>query len=371
MTTISKTRIRLVDLGAQYETIKEEIAEAVDRVLGNASFILGPEVAEFERAFADYVQAREAVGVASGTAAIHLALQACGVGPGTEVITSAHTFIATAEPISLLDATPVFVDIDPRTYAIDPQAVEDAITERTRVIMPVHLYGHPAPMAELREIADRRGIRLVEDAAQAHGAEYEGRRCGSMGDLACFSFYPGKNLGAYGDAGAVTGTDEALLARVRRLRDHGRISKYEHIEVGYGERLDALQAAILSVKLRHLEDWILARRHAAGILSTLLTEGGIEPPYEADGSRHAYHLFVIRSPRRDEWLDALRQRGIEAGVHYPIPLHRQPAYATGIRYGSLTETERAASEVLSLPLYAEISEDDLHEIASRVLELPR
>jgi dTDP-4-amino-4,6-dideoxygalactose transaminase len=361
-------KVPLVDLKAQHETIQADIAIAIQRVLDTTSFILGEEVETFERSFAAYVQAGAAVGVASGTAAIHLALQACGVVPGDEVITSAHTFIATAEPITHLGATPVFADIDPRSFTIDPDQVESLITARTRVILPVHLYGHPAPMTELREIADRHGLRLVEDAAQAHGAEYQGARCGSLGDLACFSFYPGKNLGAYGDAGAITGNDFALTEHVRRLRDHGRTSKYEHEEVGYGERLDALQAAILSVKLRHLEDWVLARRHAAERLSELLHGSDVELPSEAPGVRHAYHLYVIRTGRRDALLAHLRERDIGAGVHYPIPLHRQPAYASGARAGTMVETEAAAAEVLSLPLYPEITEAQLEHVAGAVRE---
>lgn len=361
--------IPLVDLKAQYESIRSEITEAIDRVLQSATFVLGEEVVRFEAAFANYVQADSAVGVASGTAAIHLALQACGVGPGDEVITAAHTFTATAEPICHLGATPVFVDIDPATYTIDPDRVESAITDRTRVILPVHLYGHPAPMDELRDIAGRHGLRLIEDAAQAHGAEYRGRRCGSLGDLACFSFYPGKNLGAYGDGGAVTGNDEGLLAHVRRLRDHGRTSKYEHVEVGYGERLDALQAAVLAVKLRHLDGWVQARRRAAARLDSWLTGTSVIRPVEALDVRHAYHLYVIRSTGRDSLLESLKERGVGAGVHYPVPLHRQVAYSTVARSGELTETDRAASEVLSLPLFPEITDDQLRTVADHVREL--
>jgi dTDP-4-amino-4,6-dideoxygalactose transaminase len=362
-------RIPLVDLKAQYRFIRTEVDAAIERVLENTSFILGEEVRTFEDAFAHYVGTEETVGVASGTAAIQLALHACGVGPGDEVITTAHTFIATAEPISLLGATPVFVDIEPETFVVDADCVEDAITDRTRVILPVHLYGHPAPMAELRDIADRHGLRLVEDAAQAHGAEYRGSRCGSLGDLACFSFFPGKNLGAYGDGGAVTGRDAGLVARVRRLRDHGRTSKYEHAEVGYGERLDALQAAILGVKLRHLDDWVEARGRAARVLSAGLVGTSVRTPVTRDDVRHAFHLFVIRTERRDELLKGLQERGVSAGVHYPVPLHRQPAYASGCRSGALPETEAAADSVLSLPVYPEITDAQLEYIVEQVREL--
>jgi dTDP-4-amino-4,6-dideoxygalactose transaminase len=265
----------------------------------------------------------------------------------------------------------VFVDIDPVSYNVDPNRVEDAITPRTRALLPVHLYGHPAPMRELREIADRHGLRLIEDAAQAHGAEVDGRRCGSIGDLAAFSFYPGKNLGAYGDGGAVTGNHEELLARVRKLRDHGRTSKYEHDEVGFGERLDALQAAILGVKLRHLEDWVVARGRAASTYSTLLEGGPVTTPVVADGVRHAYHLYVVRSDVRDRMLDHLKAAGIGAGVHYPIPLHLQPAYFEGARVaGDLAHTEQAAREVLSLPIYPEITDEQLRHVAHQVMSFP-
>ena len=348
--------VPLVDLGAQYREIGDEVDAAIRRILETTRFILGPDVKEFEAAFASYVSADGAVGVASGTAGLHLALLACGVGPGDEVITTAHTFIATAEAISHAGATPVFVDIDPVTYNLDPQRVEDAVTPRTRAIMPVHLYGHPADLDPLLEVARRRDLRLIEDAAQAHGAEYRDRRCGAIGDLAAFSFYPGKNLGAYGDGGAVTGNDPALIARVRKLRDHGRTSKYEHDEVGYGERLDALQAAILSVKLRHLERWTEARRAAAERYRELLADVDVQPPAEADWARHVYHLFVVRVAERDRVLRGLTEAGIGAGIHYPLPLHRQPAYAH-LAVSDLPETDRAAAEVLSLPLYPEITEE--------------
>ena len=270
--------VPLVDLKAQYRSIKPEIDAAIQRVVDNTSFILGDEVRSFEAAFAAHVGTSGAVGVASGTAAIQLALQACGVGRGDEVITTAHTFIATAEPIVQLGATPIFVDIEPETFNIDPHRVEDAITPRTRAILPVHLYGRPAAMTELMEIAARRGLVVIEDAAQAHGARSRGRGCGSIGAMGCFSFYPGKNLGAYGDGGAVTSDDPELLARVRKLRDHGRTSKYEHDEIGYGERLDALQAAVLGAKLAHLTEWTELRRRHARRYSELLADAASRPP---------------------------------------------------------------------------------------------
>jgi dTDP-4-amino-4,6-dideoxygalactose transaminase len=353
-------QIPLVDLRAQYSLIKPEIDAAIQRVVDNTAFILGQEVTDFEGSFARYVGARDAVGVASGTAALYLSLLACGVGPGDEVITTAHTFIAAAEAISQTGARPVFVDIDPQTYTIDPEQVKDAITPRTKAILPVHLYGQPAHMESLLDIAQRHNLRLIEDAAQAHGAEYKDQHCGAIGHLGCFSFYPGKNLGAYGDAGAVTGNDEALLAKVRKLRNHGRTQKYEHEEIGYGERLDALQAAILGAKLPYLEGWTEARRAHARLYNELLADCEIVTPYESSEVRHVYHLYVIRSPRRDAVLAHLKSKGINAGIHYPIPLHRQPAYLK-LGYGdvSLPITEKVAGEVISLPMYPELSDEQI------------
>lgn len=373
-------RIPLVDLKAQYARIRPEIDAAIQRVLDHTGFILGEEVANFEQAFADYVGAKGAVGVASGTAALRLALQACGIGPGDGVITAAHTFFATAEAISQIGARPIFVDIDAQTYTVDPNQVEDEVEKRNsgqrsavggriRAIIPVHLYGQPADMNAVMDIARRYELWVIEDAAQAHGAEYKSRRCGSIGHLACFSFYPGKNLGAYGDAGMLTGNDEALLARVRRLRDHGRTSKYEHQEVGWGERLDALQAAILRAKLPHLEAWTEARRAHACHYTELLADCGVVTPYEAPSVRHVYHLYVIRTSWRGELLAHLRAKGIGAGVHYPIPLHRQPAYLReGYKEVHLLITEQVAAEVLSLPMYPELTEDQIAYVVKAVKE---
>ncbi|RME47207.1 MAG: DegT/DnrJ/EryC1/StrS family aminotransferase [Caldilineae bacterium] len=348
--------IPLVDLKAQYRAIKPEMDAAIQRVLDTANFILGEEVAAFETAFAGYVHAGGAVGVASGTAALHLALLACGIGPGDEVITTAHTFFATAEAISVTGARPVFVDVDPQTYLLDPNRVEEAITPRTRALLPVHLYGQAADMDALLDIARRHDLWVIEDAAQAHGAMYRGRHCGSIGHLACFSFYPGKNLGCYGDGGIVTGNDARLLDKIRRLRNHGRAQKYEHEEIGWGYRLDALQAAVLRVKLNHLEAWTEARRERAARYTALLRGLEVVTPVEADGNRHVYHLYVIRTPRRDAVLSHLRANGIGAGVHYPIPLHRQPAYRSHYADLRLPITEKVAAEVLSLPLYPELTE---------------
>jgi dTDP-4-amino-4,6-dideoxygalactose transaminase len=360
-------QVPLVDLAAQYRSIQPDVDRAIQRVLERTAFILGDEVREFEAAFAEYVGASGAVGVSSGTAAIELSLRAIGLQPGDEVITTAHTFIATAEAITNAGGRPVFADIDPETFNIDPSRVEELITPRTRALLPVHLYGQPADLPALLEIAKRRGLYLIEDAAQAVGAEIDGRRCGSIGHLACFSFYPGKNLGAYGDAGAVTSDDADLLARIRRMRDHGRTTKYEHVEVGYAERIDALQAAVLAAKLPHLEGWNEARRAHARRYGELLAGEPVWPPVERPGLRHVYHLYVVRTPRRDALLAHLQANGIAAGIHYPIPLHRQPAYED-LGYGdvSLPATERAAEEVLSLPMYPELTDEQLEHIVGCV-----
>ncbi|MCY2987493.1 MAG: DegT/DnrJ/EryC1/StrS family aminotransferase [Planctomycetota bacterium] len=357
-------RVPLVDLKAQYATIREEVNCAIQRVLENASFILGSEVASFEAAFAQYIGVHGSVGVASGTAALHLALRACGVGPGDEVITTAFSFIATAEAISQCGARPVFADIVPETFNLDPHEVEKLITPRTRAVVPVHLYGHPAEMESLRRIAAEHNLYLIEDCAQAHGAEYNGQRCGAIGDVGCFSFFPAKNLGCYGDGGAVTSNNERLLSGIRALRNHGRLDKYVHQEIGFGERLDSLQAAVLSVKLQHLEEWTEARRRHAETYSRLLAGAGVTLPVANPLVRHVYHLYVLRTPHRDELLERLKVCGIEAGVHYPIPIHRQPAYLKqGYDSVCLPVTEQAAAEVLSLPMYPELQAEQLEQVA--------
>jgi dTDP-4-amino-4,6-dideoxygalactose transaminase len=362
-------QIPLVDLQAQYHSIRPQIDEAIQRVLQSAHFILGEEARRFEEAFAKYVHAADCVGVASGTAALQLSLLACGVGPGDEVITTSHTFVATVEAIWHVGARPILVDIDPLAYTLDPSRVEAVITPRTRAILPVHLYGQAADLTPLLDIAQRRGLWLIEDAAQAHGAEYNGKRCGSIGHLACFSFYPGKNLGAYGDAGAVTGNDLSLLNKVRKLRDHGRTSKYEHDELGYGERLDSMQAAILGAKMPFLESWTEARREAASGYRQLLGQTHLTLPYESPNRRHVYHLYVARTPYRDALLGHLQQNGIQAGVHYPIPVHLQPVYRKlGYPEMSLPETEKAAREVLSLPLYPELGAEQMEWVAQSLQE---
>jgi len=359
--------VPLVDLQAQYAAIKEEIDSAVGRVLNHCGFIMGPEVEAFEKAFADYCGTEQAVGVASGTAALHLAVMACGAGPGDEVITTPFTFFASGEAISQSGARPVFVDIDPQTYNIDPDRIEDAITPRTRAIMPVHLYGQPAEMDPILEVARRHGLKVIEDAAQAHGAEYAGRRAGSIGDLACFSFYPSKNLGAYGDGGMVTGSDPELMAQVRKQRDHGRVSKYEHDQLGWGYRLDALQAAILGVKLRHLDDWNAARRDRACRYTELFADVEVVTPVALDHVKHIYHCYVIRTPRRDELVEHLKKEGTGVVIHYPLPLHLQPAYEDlGYKMGDFPVSEACAAEVVSLPMFPELTDEQQQRVVSQI-----
>ena len=331
-------RVELVDLAAQYQSIRGEIDSAIQRILDNTSFILGDEVRTFEAAWAQHVGAAGAVGVSSGTAALELSLRALDIGPGDEVITTAHTFIATAEAITNVGARPVFADIDPVTYNLDPSHVEDLITDRTRAIMPVHLYGQPADLDALMEIAERRGLWVIEDAAQAHGAEVGGRRCGSIGHLACFSFYPGKNLGAYGDAGAVTGNDPAVLDRIRRMRDHGRTTKYEHVEVGYAERIDALQAAILGAKLPHLEAWTEARRRHADRYDELLSGADVVDPGGA--RRCPARLPPLRRALRTSGRPPGAPEGSRRDGRHPLPDPAAPP--AGIRGARLWRRLAAA-----------------------------
>lgn len=378
------SRIPLVDLRAQYQSIKPEMDAAMQEVIDGTAFILGPAAERFEKNFAAFCGAEHCIGVDSGTAALHLALVAFGVGPGDEVITTPHTFVATAEPISLVGARPIFVDIDPRTYNLDPNKLEDAITLRTRAIIPVHLYGQPAEMDAIRQIARRHNLRVIEDAAQAHGATYRDRRAGSLGDVACFSFYPGKNLGAYGDAGALVTDDAELAARLRMLRDHGRTSKYEHQITGFGYRLDGLQGAVLDVKLKHLPEWNAQRRAHADyyteLLSSLDDASSVQPqaweddasivtPFEPSHLRSSYHLYVLRAKKRDSLLQYFKARDIEAGIHYPIPLHLQPVYKNlGYTRGDLPAAEQAADQVISLPMYPELTTAQMERVVDTLRE---
>lgn len=348
--------IPLVDLHAQYTTIRADIDQAIQGIIDTSSFVMGPAVRQFEGAFAAFCGVTHCVGVSNGTAALELALRALQIGPGAEVITAAHTFIATAEAISNVGAKPVFVDIDPTTYTITPAAVAAAITPATRALLPVHLYGQPADMTGLNALAKQHGLAIIEDAAQAHGATWQGQRAGNLADIACFSFYPGKNLGAYGDAGAITTNDNTLAETVRLLRNHGRRSKYVHDIVGANERIDTLQAAILAAKLPYLNDWTSQRQALAARYNTLLADAEVVLPTLAPAATSAWHLYVIRTPRRDQLLEFLKAHGVEGGIHYPVPLHLQPAYAElGYRRGDLPVTEAVADTCLSLPLYPEMS----------------
>lgn len=360
-------QIPLVDLQAQYATIQPAIDDAIRRVVTGAQFIMGPDVAAFEGEFAAWCAAPACVGVGSGTAALELTLRALGIGPGDEVITVAHTFIATAEAISATGATPVFVDIDPQSYNLDPAAFAAAITPATRAVMPVHLYGQPADMTRIGAIAAQHDLAVIEDAAQAHGATWCGKRVGNWGDAACFSFYPGKNLGAYGDAGAVVTHRAELAATVRSLRNHGRRSKYTHDQIGYGHRIDTLQAAILRAKLPYLQAWTAARRRLAARYTALLAGCEIVLPYVPAEADPVWHLYVIRTPQRDALLQALEKAGIGAGVHYPLPLHLQPAYAhLGYGVGALPVSEAVAATCLSLPLYPEMSDAQQDQVVAAV-----
>jgi len=356
----------MVDLRAQYAGIRDEVRAAVERVVASGRFIGGDECRLFEQEFAAYCGVTHGVGVANGTDALTLALRAYGVGPGDEVVTVANTFIATGEAILLNGARPVFVDVDPETFTMDPGRLEAAIGRRTRLILPVHLYGHPADMRPIRELAARHGLPVLEDAAQAHGAEDAGVRAGGLGHAACFSFYPGKNLGAYGDAGMVVTSDAEFAARVRQLANHGGgAHKYDNVVVGTNSRLDALQAAVLRVKLRHLDDWNARRRELAGRYAQALEPAaGVRLPRERRGARSAWHLYTIRASGRDEVAARLAQNGVATAVHYPRPIHLQPALANlGGRAGDLPISEALSRDVLSLPLYPELPAAAVDRIA--------
>lgn len=362
--------IPLVDLKAQYDSIWEDVDSAIQSVIDRTGFIMGEPVPSFEEVYATYCDSRFAIGLNSGTSALHLAFLTCGVGPGDEVITVPNTFIASTEMLGWMGAKPVWVDIDPRTNNIDPNQIEAAITDRTKAIMPIHLYGQPADMDPILEIAGRHGLKVIEDAAQAHGASYKDRRIGSIGDVACFSFYPGKNLGAYGDAGAFVTDDEEIADRARLLRNHGRTEKYTHEIEGFNYRIDTLQAAILHAKLPYLDDWNHARRRNASRYRELLADADLILPFEPDYAQGVYHLFVVRVKDRDRVLQDLRSRGIKCGVHYPIPLHLQPAYEhLGYREGDYPHAEAAARQVLSLPMYPELTDDQIERVCRTLREV--
>lgn len=365
---MTEIKVPSLDLKKQYRSIKPEIDAALATVLDSGQFILGPEVAGFEQEFAAYCGTSECIALNSGTSALHLALLAAGVTAGDEVITVPFTFVASVAAVVYTGALPVLVDIDPRSFTMDPAAVEAAITPRTKAILPVHLYGQPADMDPITEIARRHGLIVIEDAAQAHGAKYNDRPVGSIGDIACFSFYPGKNLGAYGEGGAVTTSNSDYARKIRMLRDWGQDRKYHHALHGFNYRMEAFQGAILRVKLRHLESWIEARRAIAEKYNQLLEGSTVERPAAMAWARHVFHLYTLRSKRRDLLQDSLQKEGIQTGIHYAVPAHLQPAYANlGYGRGSLPQSEKAADEVLSLPLYPEMTDDQIQIVAKAVV----
>lgn len=352
----ARVEVPLADLKSQYRTLRTEILHSLDEVSEAASFVLGPKVAQFEKDFASYSNAKYAVGVNSGTSALHLALICAGVGNGDEVITVPMTFIATSWAISYCGAKPVYVDIDPVTYTMDPREVEKRITPRTKALLPVHLYGQMADMTPLLDISRRHGIPLIEDAAQSHGATYDGQTAGSMGFCGCFSFYPGKNLGACGEGGAVVTNDSEVAGRIKRLRDHAQDKRYHHDEIGFNYRMEGFQGAVLGIKLKHIEAWTEKRRSLAAEYGQKLAGLPLELPTESSGRRHVWHLYVATHPERDRIRTELEARGVQTGLHYPIPLHLQKAYKhLGYREGDFPVTERLARECLTLPLFAEMT----------------
>lgn len=363
-------KVKFVDLSAQHKTLEAEINEVFNRVLTNCSFVLGPEVEKFEKVFASYCQAAHCVAVTNGTAALQLVLQGLGIGAGDEVITVAHTFIATAEGITAAGARPVFVDIDPNSYTMDPARLEAAITPRTKAIIPVHLYGQPADMDAINAIAAKHNIPVIEDACQAHGAKYKGRRTGSLGCAACFSFYPSKNLGACGEGGAITTDDAELAKKIRMLRDHGSVKKYEHDFPAYNLRLEGLQGGILAVKLPHLDSWNENRRALARKYDELFAGSKILAPKQMPYADHVYHLYVVVVEDREALRKALSEQGIENGLHYPIPLHLQKAYADlGYKKGDFPVSEHVAANHVSLPMYAELPFEHVEHVAKAVREI--
>ena len=351
------------DLKAQYAQIKPEVDAAIQAVLESSQFVLGPAVESFERQFAAYCRASEAVAVNSGTSALHLALLAAGVGPGDEVITVPFTFVATVAAIEYTGAKPVLVDVEPDCFTMDPGAIERAVTSRTRAVMPVHLFGQAADMDPILDIARRHGLAVIEDACQAHGAEYKGRRAGSMGDIGCFSFYPGKNLGAFGEGGAAVTNNSQYAESMRLLRSWGEKSRYQHLVKGFNYRMDGIQGAVLGVKLRHLEAWTEARRAHAARYEALLSGSDVAPPKERPGARHVFSVYAVRVVNRDARRAALAEQGVQTGIHYPIPVHLQPAYRDlGYPPGSFPVSERLAAEVLSLPVYPEMTEAQIDAV---------
>ena len=365
--------IPFLDLPAQYRGIRGEIDAAIDKVLDSAEFILGSAVEGFEKVFAVYCGTRHAVGVNSGTSALHLALLALGVGRDDEVVTAAHTFVATAAAISYTGAKPVLVDVDPDRFTLDPAQFEAALSPRTKAIIPVHLYGQCADMDPIMRIAAKRGIPVIEDAAQAHGASYRGKTAGSIGRIGCFSFYPGKNLGAYGEAGGVVTNDDDIAQRIRAMRDWGQLQRGMHELPGYNYRMDGLQGAVLGVKLRHLETWTRGRQRVAArydeFLAKTAVAGRIRLPRPCPDGDHVYHQYVIRVKDRDRLRAELQMRGVQTGIHYPLPVHLQPVFAgLGYNAGDFPQSEQITRTIVSLPIYAELTDEQIARVVAAVEE---
>lgn len=366
-TSVALETIPLVDLQTQYRAIRSEVLAAISDALDAMRLTLGPNVAAFESEFADYCHVSECIGVANGTDALTLALRSIDVGPGDEVIVPAHTFIATAEAVSLVGARPVVIDVDPGSRCMDPELLEPAITPKTRAVIAVHMHGQMADIDAISAIAKRHRLAVIEDAAQAHGAELRGRRAGSCGDLGCFSFYCSKNLGAYGEAGAITTNDQGVARTLRQLRSHGESDHYEHVRLGTNSRIDEIQAAILRVKLRRLDEWNAARRDNAATLSAQLADVPVQLPAEAPGRTHIYHHFAVLSSQRDALKTELAARRISTGIHYPLPIHLQPPYRDlGLHAGDRPAAERITQRVLSLPMYPELTKEQMERIAEAV-----
>lgn len=372
-------KVPFLDLRAQYESIKDEVNSAIEKVIGNTAFAGGPFVAQFEKEFAEFCGCKHAIGVGSGTEALWMSLLALGVGQGDEVITVPNTFIATAEAISFCGAKPVFVDVDEQTYNMDPQKLYDylklrnsqsAIRNRIKAIIPVHLFGQMADMDPIVEIAQKYNLLVIEDACQAHGAEYKKKKAGSVGDAGCFSFYPGKNLGAYGEAGAVVTNDEPLAERIRMLRDHGQPRKYYHDYIGWNGRMDGIQGAVLSVKLKHLMVWNEARRKNAQRYDELLADAdGVIVPKQADYAKHVYHIYPIRVQDRDVLMNHLAEKNISCGIHYPVPIHLQDAYKfLKIKEGSFPIAEKCVQEFVSLPMFPELTEEQIQYVSNEIIQ---
>ncbi len=364
-------KVPFLDLGIQYEAIRDEITYAIRQVLDSSAFISGPFVEKFEKEFAEFCGCRFAVGTSNGTSALWMVLASLGIGPGDEVITVPNTFIATAEAISMCGARPVFVDVEEQTYTINPALLEDAITSRTKAVIPVHLFGQPANMDPILEIAQRHKLHVVEDACQAHGSTYKGRPAGSIGIAGCFSFYPGKNLGAYGEAGAVVTNDSGLAEKIRMLRDHGQARKYYHAIIGWNGRMDGIQGSVLSVKLRYLAGWNKARRRNAALYGALLEDvDGIILPREMDYATHVYHIYAVRVKNRDALIGRLAEKGVTCLIHYPLPVHLQNAYRhLGLAKGKFPVAEKCAEQFVSLPMYPELTTDQVETVAGEVKKI--